>query len=679
MDRTLRWLGTCASLALLAGCATTSDSPDPAPRLNSGSSTAVNMAEHVQFEPLPLATVDAVEDLSPPESGPTTSELVAKATEAFEAANQAIEAGDEESAYQNYTIMLETLLEADLDPETFYKLRDQFSGILSRSFEIARHYERSQDDGGLARESLADFGVDDTQPLHARVQAEIDAIQRVYPKSFQAGLDRSYRYLPYIRAEFAKAGLPEDLVWLAMVESQFTPRIDSHAGAGGMWQFMRSTGRRYGLRSDWYLDERYDWKKATQAAVQYLSELYTMFDGNWPLAVSAYNMGEAGLEGAIASAGGERDLWTLIETPPASRRIRLETKRFYAKFLASAIVANNPEQYGFEARPQDAEVTDYITVDGSYSLADIEKEIGASQGSLARLNPHFIQGYTPPARTSYLSVPSDQRERVASAIGSMPELRLGTHTVQRGETLSVIAATYKVSVAELQQTNHIKSPKSLQVGQKLVIPGFADSSAAPAAVAVAVEPGATAYTVRTGDSLSTIATAHRVSVKDLQRWNNLGSRTGIRAGDRLVVASSAANVATSTSASGSSTETVYHTVKKGEYPGKIAKSYGVSLNDLLNWNGLSNRSTIRVGQRLKVVVPKKSGTQSVAAAVIDGPVTSQSRTHVVTRGESASVIAQKHGVSTTDLLKWNQLDTTSVLKEGDQLVVGDPATNNPAI
>ena len=669
MDRLLRSTMLCGALALIAGCATTSEDSESAPRLNSGSSTALNMAENIQFDPLPLATVDAAEDLTPPEPRPT-ADLIAEAREAFTAANAAIEAGDEDIAYQNYTIMMERLLEADLEPETFYTLREEFSGILSRSFEIARNYDRPGVDAS-PHQYLTDFGIDHTQ-LHARVQAEIDAIQRVYPKSFQAGLDRSYLYLPYIRAEFAKAGLPEDLVWLAMVESQFTPKINSHAGAGGMWQFMRSTGRRYGLSNDWYLDERYDWKKSTQAAVQYLSELYAMFDGNWPLAVTAYNMGEAGLEGAIASVGGERDLWRLIETPPASRRIRLESKRFYAKFLASAIVANNPEQYGFERRPRDEERTEYVTVDGSYALSDVEDRVGAPRGSLARLNPQYLRGYTPPARVTQLAAPESIREKVASVIEEMPELRLGTHTVRSGETLSGIAANYQVSAAELQRTNNIRSPKSLQIGQKLIIPGFEGTQNTH----VAAEPGATTYTVRRGDSLSTIASAHRVSVNELQRWNNMGASTRITAGDRIIVAATAAPGANATAAVATdSTEFIYHTVKKGEVAGMIAEQYGVSLRNLLAWNGLSSRSTLQIGQKLKIAAPAKAPEQIVAAASDDaGPATTPiaPRKHVVAPGESAWVIAQKHGVATTDLLKWNRLDSNSVLREGDELLLDNP-------
>src|SRR5690606_14181724 len=149
-----------------------------------------------------------------------------------------------------------------------------------------------------------------------RIETEINEIQESYRKNFQYGLNRSAMYRPYIEMELAKAGLPQDLVWLAMVESQFHPNVVSRAGAAGMWQFMPATARRYGLRVDKYVDERRDWQKATAAAIRYLTDLGNMFQGDWSLAISAYNMGEYGLERAIAMNGGDRDLWRLLETPP---------------------------------------------------------------------------------------------------------------------------------------------------------------------------------------------------------------------------------------------------------------------------------------------------------------------------------------------------------------------------
>ena len=635
--------------SVLGGCATTQ--------------TAKSGQEVHQFSPIPVIEI-AAQDLEPVPTR-SASTLLEAANDAFAKANAAQEAGNHDEAYRQYTVMIELLLESDLDPTVFYNLREEFGRILNTSAKLARTYERtrpsawSQEVVELALRSELEF----PNPLNDRVLAEIESIRAVYPNNFQAGLDRSYKYLPYIKKELRKAGLPEDLAWLAMVESQFTPRINSPVGAGGMWQFMKSTGRRYGLRSDYYVDERYDWRKSTGAAIAYLSQLYEIFDGNWPLAVSAYNKGEAGLERAIASNGGDRNLWSLLETPPAANRIPRETKRFYPKLLASVIVASTPEKYGFKPRPQSEERTEVATVKGFYSLKQIAKEAGLSENTLTRLNPQFIRGYTPPGRTTEIAVPLNMRTKVASAIRSMPELRPGTHTVARGETLSLIASLYRVSTRELQGVNNIRSPRRLQIGQRLVIPGAAASGALKGVATNA--KGRVVYTVYRGDSLSLIASRHRVAVKDLQAWNNLGRSTRIHVGDRLYV-SAGTPVDTGTPLG----EAVEYTVKAGDYPARIAKSYNVSLKDFLAWNGLTSRSTIRVGQKLKVynvTTAKATFSESLREAP-----SGVSGTHTVRSGESASVIAQKHRVSTRQLLAWNQMTPRTVLHVGDVLYVNDP-------
>ncbi|MDQ1256436.1 MAG: rane-bound lytic murein transglycosylase, partial [Candidatus Hydrogenedentes bacterium] len=293
-----------------------------------------------QFEPVPVATVESQE--LEPAAPPSVVELIRAAQDAFEAGNADQERGENAAALRQYSLMLELLVEADLDPKIFYNLKDQFAAILESTAQQAPLYERMRPphagEVAYGSEGISDLTIE--FPLADRVLTEIDEIQKLYPKNFQAGLNRSTKYIPHIQAKLAEAGLPQDLVWLVMVESQFTPKIISRAGAGGMWQFMRTTGRRYNLRIDSYVDERFNWCKSTDAAVQFLTDLYEMFD-TWPLAISAYNMGEGGLERAIAANGGERDLWTLLDTPPAAYQIQLETKKFYAKLLASIIVAKN--------------------------------------------------------------------------------------------------------------------------------------------------------------------------------------------------------------------------------------------------------------------------------------------------------------------------------------------------
>ncbi len=667
-------LSCVVAAAVFAGCATTPSAPKTAKRkgdtqLPANVQTA-SVGDIFQFDPIPVAEIGA-QDLKPVPSK-SISELLESAHRAFEAANAAQERGDKDEAYTQYSLMMELLLESDLDPTVFYNLRDEFGSILTSSTKMAKTYERirPKEWPGEVVEMAFKSELDYPSPLNDRVLAEIRYIQTAYPRSFQQGLNRSGKYLPYIREEFRKAGLPQDLVWLAMVESQFTPRINSRVGAGGMWQFMKSTGRRYGLKSDQYVDDRYDWRKSTKASIQYLTELYELFDRNWPLAISGYNMGEAGVERAVARSGGERDIWKLLDSPKS--RMPRETRKFYPKLLASAIIANNPEKYGFSSDPKPEEDVETMQVSGAYLIRDIERALSLSANTIQQLNPHLLYGYTPPNGSSTLYVPKGHRVRVAKAVETLPQLRADTHVVRRGETISGIAALYKVSSADLLQTNNIRSPRSLQIGQRLVVPGRLGETRS--GVTLASSEGRTVYTVRNGDSLSRIASRNRVSVRQIQQWNNLGTKTRIHVGDRLYIGAlpkaAASNTRkTTTVASAPSGPLTVYTVRRGDYPEKIAKDHRVSLKNLLAWNDLTMRSTIRVGDKLKVY-----NAQPVRqAALAKAPVASKGKTHTVRRGENPSTIAKKYRVRTRDLLKWNGLSSRSIVHVGDRLVVSSPS------
>lgn len=637
----------CSAVLLLSGCATTHSS------------------EVIQFDPIPVAETGTL-DLEPiaPRS---VSELLNAAQHALATANKAQENGDTQRALGQYTLMLELLLESEIDPSIYYALRGEYEKVLNTSSLHARAYER--DPSLTWSEELAVIAVrsdlDYPFPLPERVLSEVREIQDRYPEAFERGLSRSARYLPYIRAEFAKAGLPEDLVWLAMVESQFTPRIVSRAGAGGMWQFMRSTGRHYGLRIDGTIDERYDWKLSTQAAIKYLSNLHEMFDGEWPLAISAYNMGESGLSRAIAANGGERNLWSLLETPPAANRIRRETKKFYPKLLATAIVAKNPEKYGLKHEPLTPDNTVFAEVDGAYYLSDLEKAAGLPRDTLKRLNPHLVREMTPMDRKYRIAVPALAHDKVAAAIRTTPKARPDTHIVRRGETPSQIARMHGVSSRELMRINNIRSARHLQINQRLVIPGRASSARSERA-----SNGRMVYTVRRGDSLSKIAGTHRVSVRNLQRWNGLGNGTRIRVGDRLYTSSGTGGSARPRLASNG-----YHTVRRGEYPEKIARAYGMKLDDLLQMNGLNRRSIIRVGEHLKISNSPAPNTHAVAKRSNSShrttaqPASTVRKLHTVAPGENGTIIASMYDVRLGDFLTWNGLGSRSVLQIGDEYVL----------
>ncbi|MFP4502888.1 MAG: LysM peptidoglycan-binding domain-containing protein [Candidatus Hydrogenedentota bacterium] len=619
-----------------------------------------------QFEPRPRAEVGATE-LEPVDARPVV-ELVREAEDAFHAANAAQEEGDRPAALRHYTHMLELLIQADLDPAIFYSLRGEFEAVLDTSTQQAslfqqrrRHQLTNRDYNDL--ETMGDIQI--PFPLPERVLTEIEEIQNRYPKNFQQGLDRSKKYAPYIRREFAKAGLPEELMWIAMVESLFTPKIVSRAGAGGMWQFMKATGQRYNLRIDRHVDERYNWQSATKAAIAYLRDLYAFFDGDWALAVTAYNMGEGGLERAIAANGGERHLWTLLAEPPASNRIRTETKKYYARFLAQMIVASNPERYGFKDNDIAPEKIERVPVSGMYALAELNRVMGLPSGALEGLNPDLLRNVTPPDGDYSVAVPAGQRKQLLAALDKVKSVEYagGNHVVRRGETVSSIAARYKVDQRDLMALNGVTSPRRLRINQKLRIPGGGedtpaqarggapDSAATASAEAPTQVASANTYRIRRGDTLYEIAAKHNTTVAKLQAWNRMGRNARIRVGRSLYVNDPSAAAQAPAGHS-------YHEVRAGEYPARIAKMHGLELKALLAMNDLSEDSTIRVGDKLLI------GKGDPASVYSEKPIT-----HTVSSGDTASTIAAKYGVPTGELLTWNELGGRSTLHIGDKLVV----------
>lgn len=678
----------CVGIALVfgAGCASTRTSQ--------------------QFDPVPR--IDVAEEQLAPVDTRTPLELLQAAGEALREGNAAQERGDAAAAKQHYTRMFELILEADVDPAILYGNRLDVAKMLDATTQQALIQERLGKVGESPGELFRMYGdLPLPFPVPERVNWEVQDIRESYRRNFQYGLNRSSKYLPYIRAEFAKAGLPQDLVWLAMVESQFAPWVTSPAGAAGMWQFMRTTGTRYGLKIDSYVDERYNWQKATHAAIGYLGELRDYFGGNWPVAVASYNSGEGGMGRAIASAGGESDIWRLLDT---SSSLKEETKKFYPKLLASVLVATSPDKYGLTLDPQAPDDVVYVKVDKIYSLAALDRACGLEEGTLKSLNYELYKGVTPPyehpvavpraSESQFMAalqkVSAESASRAVSSSGSAPSSG-GTHTVRRGETLSSIARKYNVALADLQRANDIGSAHRLQAGKRLVIPGrggsasaASSSSAGAAKTSSNVSPqAADYYTVRRGDTLSEIASRQRVSISDLRDWNKLGRSSSIRTGQRLVIrpASAApeveskaetapapeANEAAAAEAAEASPvspsgEKRTHKVAAGEFPAKVAKAYGVSVDDLLSWNGLGKNGTIYVGQELVVYANGGPAPSSKSSSAASAPAPKAS-SHTVGKGETVSTIASKYGLSTSDVLKANNLTSKSVIRIGQKLTI----------
>ncbi len=379
--------------------------------------------------------------------------------------------------------------------------------------------------------------------LNDAVLGCIDLYQGRLRDWFEAALSRGARYLPHIREVFASEGIPQDLAYVALVESAFKPAAYSRARAKGVWQFVSATGRRYGLQQDWWIDERSNPEKATRAAARYLKQLYSLF-GDWDLALAGYNAGEAKILRGIARYKTS-DYWRLRKT----RAFRRETRNYVPLIHAAIVVAKAPEKYGFEITPEPPLAFETVPVEGAVDLRTIAECASTPLDEVRLLNPELRRFATPAGRTYDLRVPPGRAESLASCLESLPpekRVRFRTHVVRRGQTLAGIAKANGIRARELAEANGLSLNKRLRVGTELIIPIDPRAKAAPVRRAArntaASKPGADlkdrpvriTYRIKPGDTLATIASRYGTTVKDLQSWNELRG-TRIAAGRTLTI------------------------------------------------------------------------------------------------------------------------------------------------
>ncbi|MGH7315331.1 MAG: transglycosylase SLT domain-containing protein [Candidatus Rokuibacteriota bacterium] len=306
--------------------------------------------------------------------------------------------------------------------------------------------------------------------VNEHVRHYLDRFQTGYRRAITEGrLARSGRYLPMILDIFREKGLPEELVFTAMIESGFNPVAVSHAGAKGLWQFMAPTARLYGLRVDRWLDERLDPEKSTVAAANYLRDLYTVF-GSWDLAQAAYNAGEVRVQQAIQGTG-TRDFWVLHRR---SRHLLQETKNFVPAIHAATLIALQPEQYGFTVVPEEPVRYEVVAVPKGSRLTRLAGLSGVALADLEQLNPELWRKQTPPDGPYELKVPPGASAAVRTAveldaaprkIAAAP--RPGVHVVKSGDTVWRIAQHYGVSPAQVVRWNGLERPDRILPGERL--------------------------------------------------------------------------------------------------------------------------------------------------------------------------------------------------------------------
>lgn len=354
--------------------------------------------------------------------------------------------------------------------------------------------------------------------LNDKVRAYLDLFTRERRERIQEAFDRAGRYLPMMRAIFREYGLPLDLVNLAYIESAFKVQAFSRARAVGIWQFIAGTGRKYGLRTDWWLDERRDPEKASRAAAEYLRDLYGLFD-SWTLAIAAYNAGEGKVAGAMRRQK-TADFWRL--------RLPRETKLYVPAFMAMTILAKDPARYGFTPPVEEERLTEPLALSEPLDLRIVAQASAVPLDELQGLNPELNHLVTPPHTSGYrLRVPAGAGILFAENFSEIKKTRRVTwqrHMIRQGETLSQLARRYATSVRVLMDLNRLESRHRLRAGRSLVVPlmhltvaedGRSDGRAGGA------NGGPQTYVVKRGDSLWGIAQVFDVSPDDLRRWNDV--------------------------------------------------------------------------------------------------------------------------------------------------------------
>lgn len=471
-------------------------------------------------------------------------------------------------------------------------------------------------------EPLYDFPV----VVNRQVQMYIDLFQGKQRKYFAKWLGRSGRYSDLIKSELETAGLPKDLLYLAMIESGFNQRAYSKSKAVGLWQFMSGTGRDYGLSVTRYVDERRDAEKSTKAAAAYLKDLYEEF-GDWYLAVAAYNGGPGTMRKAIRKSKS-RDFWKIAQ----NRYLRMETKRYVPKLIAAIMIAKQPEKYGFTDLAYAEPITwETLEVGPGLSMAAVALLTSSSEKDIKLLNQELRTSKTPLNQERYrVKIPSGTKMLAQSnlpRLHSVVQTDYKTHVVKKGETLAKICRRYNINTTTLLKVNKLTS-RNLKPGTRLRIP------------------------------------YQNVAYRILPE----GMDARIAAQDDLIL----------------------HTVRRGETISKISSRYQVPAELIVAWNGLPNMHKIAEGQQLALYMSSTSSTPRSGASSRDGSaessllVLSDSKKqpgkpavqeapytyYLVRSGDSLWTISRKFNTSPDRIKRWNNLKS-NLIHPGNTLKLKD--------
>jgi membrane-bound lytic murein transglycosylase D len=542
----------CLSLAA-SSCQT---AQKPVPLLPSASAPSLRASAPVETpRPTPAKTQQAAASSQiqnaqqPPEvnsssqPGPAADpigDLVVRVEKEYQEGLANYHAGSTEVAKQNFDNAFNALLGSNLDVRSDERLQKEFDRIVAGVNQL--------DIGGTSAESEAQqksepAPIDETNGItpsadpnvRAKAQAEIKSTRSDLPLmmtdqvagyisyfsnrgrgTFERAFSRSGRYHDMMVSILKQEGVPQDLIYLAQAESGFHPLAVSRVGARGIWQFMGSRARGYGLSHNLWVDDRQDPEKSTRAAAHHLKDLYNQF-GDWYLAMAAYNSGPGTVQAAVRRTG-YADFWELYRRNVLPK----ETRNYVPIILAVTIIAKNPSQYGLEDIAMDHPAKyDTVTITYPVDLRLVAECVGATPVELQELNPSLLRLTTPREGKFDLHLPTGKKDEYQSAIAAIPTgMRLSWryHTVQSGDTLASLAKTYRAPAKSIAEVNHLDGTE-LETGAKLVIPVAPGKH--PMSDTATYARRITRYKVRKGDSVETVAENFGVSPQMLRRWNGL--------------------------------------------------------------------------------------------------------------------------------------------------------------
>jgi len=696
MNMSGKWilLSACALLPLaLAGCGPSQEAASPVKASPQATAPPLQPPAPQQKAEAPAATQSsAVENQR-------INNLIQEVNAAYAAGDADYKRGDLPAAKVKFDHAVDLMLMSGIDINSNARLHDEFehivdkvNGLEMQAIKEGNGFVANVEPSPSDVANDVTFKVDPNFEAKARAdlattKSDLPLVMNDYVASFinffantrkghntlLHAFQRAGLYKKMIQHVLAKEGVPQDLIYLAVAESGFQPRaVNWRSRAGGMWQFMPRGN--YGLTRNRYVDERFDPEKSTVAYARYMKYLYDQL-GDWYLAMAAYDWGAGNVQRAVARTG-YASFWQLYKRG----ELPAETRNYVPEILAAIIIANHPKQYGFDDITLDPPiVTDDVTVNYCLNLRLVSDIVNAPVGELRALNPSLLGNLTPPHGSFDLHLPAGTASIFERRIAEIPVAKRDSwryHVVTEGDTLASVAHEYHISAANLAAANEVGEGDSIDGMEALLVPVPFHPERAE---------GGTYYLVRRGDTLGGIARRFGVSIGALRSWNHIRGNL-IRAGHRLRVAepivmrrSYSSNRSTRSRArreGDTPQHATWYRVRRGDTLGGIANRFGISISDLRSWNHIRG-NIIKAGHTLRVATPvavhrtEASNRSTRSRATSKGDPPQHATRYRVRRGDTLISIADRFGVSVSDLRRWNHI-RGNIIKAGHTLRVAAP-------